>query len=79
MDLYTREDVLKRAWVADAKQADLMIDAIAASYRGDIDEFHCLINTVANIHWMSEALKRYCPPVAEIDFNELDFNPEDFG
>jgi hypothetical protein len=56
-----------------------MIDAIAASYRGDIDEFHCLINTVANIHWMSEALKRYCPPVAEIDFNELDFNPEDFG
>ena len=57
MQLYTREDLLKRAWVADARQADLMIDAIAASYNGDINNFNCLINTVANLHWMAEALK----------------------
>jgi hypothetical protein len=57
MQLYTREDLLKRAWVADARQADMMIDAIAASYNGDINTFDCLINGVANLHWMSETLK----------------------
>lgn len=57
MQLYTREDLLKRAWVADARQADMMIDAIAASYNGDINTFDCLINGVANLHWMSESLK----------------------
>jgi hypothetical protein len=57
MQPYTREDLLKRAWIADSKQADLMIDAIAASYSGDVDQFNCLMNGVANLHWLSEALK----------------------
>jgi hypothetical protein len=57
MQLYTREDLLKRAWIADSKQADLMIDAIAASYSGDVDQFNCLMNGVANLHWLSETLK----------------------
>jgi len=57
MQLYTREDLLKRAWVADARQADLMIDAIASSYNGDIDAFNCQMNTVANLLWLVEALK----------------------
>lgn len=49
--------MLKRAWVADARQADMMIDAIAASYNGDLNTFDCLINGVANLHWMIETLK----------------------
>lgn len=57
MQLYTREDLLKRAWIADSKQADIMIDAIAASYSGDADQFNCLMNSVANLHWLSETLK----------------------
>lgn len=57
MQLYTRDDLLKRAWVADARQADMMIDAIAASYNGDVNTFDCLINGVANLHWMVETLK----------------------
>lgn len=57
MQLYTKDDLLKRAWVADARQADMMIDAIAASYNGDLGTFDCIMNKVANLHWMSEALK----------------------
>ena len=57
MQLYTKDDLLRRAWVADARQADMMIDAIAASYNGDLGTFDCIMNGVANLHWMSEVLK----------------------
>lgn len=57
MQLYTRDDLLKRAWIADSKQADIMIDAIAESYNGNVDQFNCLMNGVANLHWLSETLK----------------------
>jgi hypothetical protein len=57
MQLYTKDDLLKRAWVADARQADMMIDAIAASYNGDLGTFDCIINGVANLHWLTESLK----------------------
>jgi hypothetical protein len=57
MQLYTKDDLLRRAWVADARQADMMIDAIAASYNGDLGTFDCIMNSVANLHWMSEVLK----------------------
>lgn len=73
MQLYTREDVLKRAWIADSKQADLMIDAIAASYSGNVDQFNCLMNSVANLHWLSEALKCY-RVVGDFDINDFDNN-----
>jgi hypothetical protein len=74
MQLYTREDVLKRAWIADSKQADLMIDAIAASYNGDVDQFNCIFSSVANLHWLSEAIKCYNFP----DFDPNDFDDNDF-
>ena len=57
MQLYTKDDLLRRAWVADARQADMMINAIAASYNGDLSTFDCIMNKVANLHWMSEVLK----------------------
>jgi hypothetical protein len=57
MQLYTKDDLLKRAWVADARQADMMIDAIAASYNGDLGTFDCIMNGVANLHWLTESLK----------------------
>jgi hypothetical protein len=57
MQLYTRDDLLRRAWVADARQADMMIDAIAASYNGDLNTFDCIMNGVANLHWLTEAIK----------------------
>lgn len=57
MQLYTKDDLLRRAWVADARQADMMINAIAASYNGNLGMFDCIMNGVANLHWMSEALK----------------------
>jgi len=65
MQLYTREELLKRAWIADSVQADIMIEAIAASYNGDINTFHCLINKVANLHWLSERVKCIDPSVGE--------------
>lgn len=57
MQLYTKDDLLRRAWVADARQADMMIDAIAASYKGDLGTFDCIMNGVANLHWLTESLK----------------------
>ena len=57
MQLYTKDDLLRRAWVADARQADMMIDAIAASYNGDLGTFGCIMNGVANLHWLTESLK----------------------
>ena len=57
MQLYTKDDLLRRAWVADARQADMMIDAIAASYNGDLGTFDCIMNGVANLHWLTESLK----------------------
>lgn len=57
MQLYTKDDLLRRAWVADARQADMMIDAIAASYNGDLNTFDCIMNGVANLHWLTESLK----------------------
>ena len=65
MQLYTREELLKRAWIADSVQADIMIEAIAASYNGDINAFHCLINKVANLHWLSERIKCVDPSIGE--------------
>jgi hypothetical protein len=65
MQLYTRNELLKRAWIADSVQADLMIDAIEASYNGDVNTFDCLMNTVANLHWLSQALKCIDPAVGE--------------
>jgi hypothetical protein len=65
MQLYTKEELLKRAWIADSVQADIMIEAIAASYNGDINTFHCLINKVANLHWLSERIKCAQPSIGE--------------
>jgi hypothetical protein len=65
MQLYTREELLKRAWIADSVQADIMIEAIAASYNGDINTFHCLINKVANLHWLSQRIKCAQPSIGE--------------
>lgn len=85
MQLYTKDDLLKRAWVADARQADMMIDAIAASYNGDLGSFDCIMNKVANLHWMSEALKCTDPSstvvktllstTEELQVTELLFDP----
>lgn len=77
MNLYTEEDLQKRAWIADSIQADIMIDAIEASYKGDTDLFHCLMNKVANLHWLSESLKKNC--YIGNDFNPNDFDPNDFN
>ena len=65
MQLYTREELLKRAWIADSVQADIMIEAIAASYNGDLNTFHCLINKVANLHWLSQRIKCVDPSIGE--------------
>jgi hypothetical protein len=65
MQLYTREELLKRAWIADSVQADIMIEAIAASYNGDFNTFDCLINKVANLHWLSERIKCVDPSIGE--------------
>jgi hypothetical protein len=65
MQLYTKEELLKRAWIADSVQADIMIEAIAASYNGDINTFHCLINKVANLHWLSQRIKCVDPSIGE--------------
>jgi hypothetical protein len=65
MQLYTKEELLKRAWIADSVQADIMIEAIAASYSGDINTFHCLINKVANLHWLSQRIKCAQPSIGE--------------
>lgn len=65
MQLYTREELLKRAWIADSVQADIMIEAIAASYNGDINTFDCLINKVANLHWLSDRIKCVDPSIGE--------------
>jgi hypothetical protein len=65
MQLYTKEELLKRAWIADSVQADIMIEAIAASYSGDINTFDCLINKVANLHWLSERIKCAQPSIGE--------------
>jgi hypothetical protein len=65
MQLYTKEELLKRAWIADSVQADIMIEAIAASYNGDLNTFHCLINKVANLHWLSQRIKCAQPSIGE--------------
>jgi hypothetical protein len=65
MQLYTKEELLKRAWIADSVQADIMIEAIAASYNGDINTFDCLINKVANLHWLSQRIKCAEPSLGE--------------
>jgi hypothetical protein len=65
MQLYTKEELLKRAWIADSVQADIMIEAIAASYNGDINTFDCLINKVANLHWLSQRIKCAQPSLGE--------------
>lgn len=65
MQLYTKEELLKRAWIADSVQADIMIEAIAASYNGDLNTFHCLINKVANLHWLSQRIKCAQPSLGE--------------
>lgn len=65
MQLYTKEELLKRAWIADSVQADIMIEAIAASYNGDVNTFHCLMNKVANLHWLSQRIKCVDPSIGE--------------
>lgn len=76
MNLYTQTELQKRAWIADAKQADLMIEAIEASYKGNTEQFRCLMNKVANLHWLSESIKKTC--IGKNDFKVKDFNKNDF-
>jgi len=72
MNLYTQIELQKRAWIADAKQADLMIDAIEASYKGNTEQFHCLMNKIANLHWLSESIMNFsCNCLTEVNIQAI--------
>jgi hypothetical protein len=77
MNIYTKEELQKRAWIADSIQVDLMVQYISASYQGDVDTARCLLNKVIKVHWLSELMKR--SRSIKGDFNSDDFNSDDFN
>lgn len=67
MPLYTRTNLLKLAWIADSNQVDYLVEAIAASYRGEVDRFNCLFGKVISLQTYTGLMKCIDPAVAQED------------